>query len=45
MIKDMEESMIGAFEQIFVEVEEDKHSEDDVDIDVAIKFIYKFWNV
>ena len=41
----MEQSAIRTFEQILVQIHEDLGSVNDVDEDMAIKFINKFWNV
>jgi hypothetical protein len=39
MVSDMEKGVIGAFEEIFVEVHEDGYCEGNLDIYMAIKLI------
>ena len=45
VILDSEQGVIRTFEQILVQIHEDLDSVNDVDEDMAIKFINKFWNV
>jgi hypothetical protein len=45
MVSNMEKGLIGAFEEIFVEVHEDRYCEDNIDIYMAIKLINQFRNV